>query len=138
MITYVLGFLFSADRQKVALIKKNKPDFMNEKFNGIGGKVENGEIPKEAIIREFEEETGVRVTDWKCRGTIRDKGKSYVVLIYSAFADKVSEVKTIEIEPVSIVNISELDLLPLYSNVLYLIQAMLDDNTIEINTLTHI
>jgi 8-oxo-dGTP diphosphatase len=56
---YCLTFAFSDDNKEVALIKKNRPHWQSGKFNGIGGKVEFGEIPLEAMAREFYEETGV-------------------------------------------------------------------------------
>ena len=56
---YCLGFMFSRDFKKVALIQKAKPEWQAGKFNGIGGKVEEGETYIEAMTREFFEETGV-------------------------------------------------------------------------------
>jgi 8-oxo-dGTP diphosphatase len=58
---YVCGFLFTHDRRHVALIHKLKPDWQRGKFNGIGGKVEEGETIFGAMTREFYEETGMCV-----------------------------------------------------------------------------
>lgn len=66
-IEYCVGFLFSDAKTHVALIKKNKPEWQKGRYNGVGGKIEAGETPLEAQVREFEEETGV-VTfeqDWE-------------------------------------------------------------------------
>lgn len=57
---YVLGFAFDSD-SRVALIKKARPDWQAGRWNGIGGKVEEGETSKEAMAREFAEETGVLI-----------------------------------------------------------------------------
>lgn len=67
MTEYVAGFMFSEDKRSVALIRKNRPEWQKGKWNGIGGHVEPGETPLVAMVREFEEETGVRVKheDWK-------------------------------------------------------------------------
>jgi 8-oxo-dGTP diphosphatase len=67
---YVCGFLFTPEigdlyKQSVALIKKQRPKWQAGLYNGIGGKVEDGEEPIEAMVREFHEETGAVVTDWK-------------------------------------------------------------------------
>ncbi len=51
--------MLSPDYKQVALITKNKPSWQANKLNGIGGKIESGETPSEAMAREFEEETGV-------------------------------------------------------------------------------
>ena len=59
---YSVGFLFNDDQ--VVLIKKNRPDWQRGKLNGVGGHVEPGETFEECMEREFEEETGVRVTGW--------------------------------------------------------------------------
>jgi 8-oxo-dGTP diphosphatase len=54
---YVAGFMFSADKTEVALIRKNKPAWQKGLLNGIGGKIEPGEQPIDAMWREFQEET---------------------------------------------------------------------------------
>lgn len=53
---YVAGFMFDGDN--VALVVKNRPDWQRGKLNGIGGKIEPGETPIQAMVREFKEETG--------------------------------------------------------------------------------
>ncbi len=60
-IQYVLGFL----RHDIAvvLVKKNKPEFMKGFWNGIGGSIEDGESPADAMMREAEEEANLNV-DW--------------------------------------------------------------------------
>lgn len=63
----VLGFVFSADKKSVLLIRKNRPLWQAGKFNGVGGKLEPGETALQAMVREFREETGVETYpfDWK-------------------------------------------------------------------------
>ncbi|XPP93699.1 NUDIX domain-containing protein (plasmid) [Photobacterium leiognathi subsp. mandapamensis] len=53
MIKYVTGFMLSPDYKQVALITKNKPSWQTNKLNGIGGKIESGETPSEAMAREL-------------------------------------------------------------------------------------
>lgn len=67
---YVCGFLFTPEigdlcRQSVALIKKQRPKWQAGLYNGIGGKIEDGEEPFETMVREFHEETGAVVTVWE-------------------------------------------------------------------------
>lgn len=59
MINYVLGFAFSPDHKQVLLIKKENPPWQRGLFNGVGGKVLDTETVLSAIVREFEEETGI-------------------------------------------------------------------------------
>lgn len=58
---YVAGLMFSPNGRAVALIRKERPDWMKGKLNAIGGKIEEGESPYEAMVREFKEETGLLV-----------------------------------------------------------------------------
>ena len=69
---YVLGFMFDEAASQVALIKKNKPDWQAGFLNGIGGKIEKGETPIQAMVREFEEETGYNTQekDWQNFGAM--------------------------------------------------------------------
>lgn len=62
---YVIGLMFSKDFSDVALIRKNRPAWQKGKLNGIGGKIESHELPIEAMIREFKEETGHNTSDWR-------------------------------------------------------------------------
>lgn len=47
------------------LIRKNRPAWQAGKLNGVGGKIEPGESPADAIRREFREEAGLDVADWR-------------------------------------------------------------------------
>lgn len=65
MKNYVLGFLFDERFERVVLILKKRPQWQAGRYNGVGGHIEDGEHPMEAMRREFEEETGVNVTTWQ-------------------------------------------------------------------------
>lgn len=64
MNNYVIGFCFNTSLSQIVLIKKTKPDWQKDRFNGVGGKIEEGEEPINAMIREFREETGAEIKDW--------------------------------------------------------------------------
>ena len=49
---------------------KKKNDINKDKWIGIGGKFEFEESPDECLLREAQEETGLTLTSWKCRGVI--------------------------------------------------------------------
>jgi 8-oxo-dGTP diphosphatase len=61
---YVIGFLFTIERDRVLLVRKNRPEWQAGRLNGIGGKIEPGELAIDAMIREFKEETGLLVRGW--------------------------------------------------------------------------
>ena len=64
MIAYSAGFMFFED--EVLLITKARPSWQAGLLNGVGGKVEDGELHVTAMVREFREETGVdtAAADW--------------------------------------------------------------------------
>lgn len=64
---YVVGFMFDDSMSNVALIRKQKPEWQAGLLNGIGGKIEEAELPAHAMSREFSEEAGfyVPAADWK-------------------------------------------------------------------------
>jgi len=86
---YVCGFCFSADRERVVLIKRKQPSWCGGYINGVGGKVEDAERVSQqhemAMAREFKEETGLEVpsTEWKLFTVMY--GTGYVVYFYKAF-----------------------------------------------------
>jgi 8-oxo-dGTP diphosphatase len=73
MKSYVAGLLFDNEGTRVALIEKNRPFWQAGKFNAIGGKIEQGEKPHEAMRREFMEEAGVDI-HWSEAMVLRGTG----------------------------------------------------------------
>ena len=47
---------------KLLMINRNKPPFMGM-WNAVGGKVEKGETPERACVREVFEESGIKIAD---------------------------------------------------------------------------
>ena len=81
MQRYVLGFAFSLNGARVALIRKLRPAWQADKFNGIGGKIELGETALQAMYREFREETGVRLENWIYKRKM--VGQDFEVSVYA-------------------------------------------------------
>ena len=82
---FVCGFMFSVDRSRLLLIRKRRPTWQAGKLNGIGGKIEPGETPDEAMRREFREEAGLDVTGWQQALTLT--GHDWQAHFYRAFGD---------------------------------------------------
>lgn len=60
MTTYVLGV--ATDNEGVIVIQKEHPEWQKGLINFVGGKVEPGEFPVDAMVREFKEETNIDST----------------------------------------------------------------------------
>lgn len=58
MKNYVLCFAKTV-YDSILLIEKQRPDWQKGRFNLVGGKIEEGETPKQAAIREFSEEAKI-------------------------------------------------------------------------------
>lgn len=81
---YVLGFIFDVDGREVVLIEKRRPSWQAGLLNGIGGKIEAGETPIQAMERECREECGLAqfVTPFRHFGGMR--GPDYSVELFTA------------------------------------------------------
>jgi 8-oxo-dGTP diphosphatase len=62
---YVVGFYRDTWSDCVVLVRKKKPAWQANKLNGVGGKIEPGELPERAMEREWEEETGRASPTWR-------------------------------------------------------------------------
>jgi 8-oxo-dGTP diphosphatase len=89
---YVAGLLVdvnSPNRGSVLLILKKRPDWQRGRLNLIGGKVEPGETSRQAMAREFYEETGYpnHEFDWRPFCQLRHPSKDGFVTFYVAHRD---------------------------------------------------
>jgi 8-oxo-dGTP diphosphatase len=107
---YVLGFMLDPRRQRVSLIRKNKPAWQAGKLNGIGGSIEKGETPAEAMAREFLEETGVPTSSiqWEPIGWMQ--GRDFMVHLFRTLDDRVSEIRSTTPEQVVLKELDSLSL----------------------------
>ena len=68
MTEYTLGLIFDKEMESVLLIRKNRgPEQNIGKWNGLGGKIEQGELVLHSLSREIKEECGLVInpSDWK-------------------------------------------------------------------------
>lgn len=111
-IHYVVGFMFSHDRQRVALIRKQKPVWQHGKLNGIGGKVDSPEDALQAMRREFQEETGYHTgfTQWAHFSEMsgnNDGGEGRFRVDFFTTVGHIDELGSPEIEKVELIQIRE-------------------------------
>ena len=70
MIQSPLCYILRGDDVLMLHRVKKKNDINKDKWIGIGGKFEPEESPDECLLREAAEETGLTLTQWKCRGIL--------------------------------------------------------------------
>ena len=87
MIRYVLGFVFNKDMSSVLLIRKDHPDWQKGLVNGIGGHIEVGECSAMAMYREFKEEAGLEITEWRRCIVLKDYYRNYEVTVFKCTLD---------------------------------------------------
>lgn len=78
----VVGFAFTADRGSVILIRKNRPEWQKGKLNGVGGHIEQGEHPADAMTREFHEETGLFIRKERWERVVMMEGSGWHVTFF--------------------------------------------------------
>ncbi len=86
---YVLGLVFNCQEDKVLLIEKKRPDWMKGRWNGIGGKIEEEETPKEAMTRECMEEIGFARCDFEHKIIFTCPGGTVYVFAAVSTADSI-------------------------------------------------
>lgn len=97
---YVCGFLFSPERDRVLLIRKNRPRWQAGRLNGVGGKIEPGETPLEAMRREFREETGLEIDDWQPVADLVLEGS--IIHFFAAFDGAIGDARALTDEKLEI------------------------------------
>lgn len=127
MQEYVAGFMFDESQTCVALVLKERPAWQEGLLNGIGGKIESGETPLEAMIREFREETTVEHPVWE--QTVILEGKGFRVYFFRAFTDQVYLAETVD-EKIHRVRLDTLTKLATIKNLQWLIPMQLDPHLV--------
>ena len=70
MINSTLCYLERGDEYLMLHRVKKVNDMNHDKWIGVGGKFQEGESPEDCILRETLEETGLTLTDYRCRGLV--------------------------------------------------------------------
>ena len=67
MLNFTICFIQQGS--KILLLNRERPAWMGV-WNGVGGKLEEGESAREAIIREIKEETGISISVPQFKGIV--------------------------------------------------------------------
>lgn len=82
MKKFSLGFIFDKTLEKVLLIHKNRPVWQAGKINGIGGKIESNEDCLECIVRETEEESGLKTAPQAWHQVATMQGADWEIAVF--------------------------------------------------------
>lgn len=122
---YVVGFVFkdianshwpanvTADQEPVwlvALIQKNRPDYLAGMLNGPGGGVERGETAAQAVAREFNEETSLTTapSEWTKFAVLNTVRGDRIDLFYARYCGTFGSLVTMTDESVGWYSLDEL------------------------------
>jgi 8-oxo-dGTP diphosphatase len=126
---YVVGFAFDLVGENVVLIRKNKPKWQEGRLNGIGGKIELHEIPIDAMVREFKEETGVDSIPGYWINFAKMESDNFLMHCYKTFDDTIfHDAKTVESEEIVKIKVGDIKSYNTISNIPTLLAAALDFN----------
>lgn len=119
--------MFSKYCHNIALIRKNKPKWQAGKLNGIGGKVEFGETPTVAMVREFKEETGMDTTIGQWTPFLFQQGSNFTNEVFYTRGD-LDQLQNITDEKIVIRDICNINLFDkdLLHNVNWMIALAID------------
>jgi 8-oxo-dGTP diphosphatase len=85
-----LCYIIDREKNVTLMLLRNKKenDFHEGKWNGLGGKFEPHETPEECVIREVEEESGLKISSPHLKGLITfplfDGKDDWYVFLYTA------------------------------------------------------
>lgn len=101
--------MFNTIGDLVVLIEKTKPEWQKGLLNGVGGKIERGESPVEAMVREFQEETTLDTSekDWN-HFTTMTFGNRAKVHCFSGFSNNIFYYESPTEEKVKIYMVSDI------------------------------
>ena len=130
MVCFCVGFVFSDDYQKIALIRKNRPEWQVGKLNGIGGLIEEGETPIQAMCREFKEEAWYPLEDWQQFAVLEGEDRKLFFFKTTCDLDKLKQQTDEEIEVHFISDVFKENIIP---NLIWLIPMALDKKVLDAN-----
>ncbi len=137
--TQLATLCYLRKNNKVLMIHRNKRtkegDIHSGKWNGLGGKLDIAESPRDCVIREVKEESGLTIFYPKLHGVLTfpnfAKGKDWVVFVYSASDFDGELLSGCEEGEISWVGEEELFMLPLWPGDFYFLPHVLKGKFFE-------
>lgn len=134
-IVSTLGYVLSPDRLKVLLVHRNRrpDDHHFGKYNGLGGKMIEGEEIAQAMRREIYEEAGITCQKMRLKGTINwpgfgKKGEHWLGFVFVIDSYEGTPRKSNEEGELTWVPITEIEKLPMWDGDKYFLPLIFDEN----------
>lgn len=105
-----MGFAISQDGSRLLLLEKGRPAALKGKWMGVGGHIEAGETPFEAMVREGKEEADLDVVSWERVGVVETTNGT--IYMHAAFVD-IDSATALTDEPIQCFSWKEIEQLPL-------------------------
>ena len=86
MMNYVTAYAGDKNHDRIVMLVKDRPEYLKGVLLIPGGKIEEGEDPVQAALRELREETGLVATEGELMGTLHGT-KSHISYIRVIFED---------------------------------------------------
>lgn len=126
----VVGFVFDKERKNVLLIEKKRPSWQVGYLNGIGGHIEHNESPHQAMVREFEEEAGIVISQFKNFVILNGSGQRiYFFLAFEEY-EILSNLQSPTDEELKLVNLKQLNFLKTLYNLKWMTLIAFDEDLI--------
>jgi 8-oxo-dGTP diphosphatase len=122
--SFVVGLLFDPEGTSVLLIRKRRPLWQVGRLNGIGGKVEAGESPLQAMIREALEEADVSGVAWQPVAVLEHS--KWKVWFFAGFQSKPLRYRQMTDEELIVLPVASLADEPIIQNLKVMIPLALD------------
>ena len=128
VIDTVTCYLIRGDEFLLLYRNKKKNDFNKGKYIGVGGHIEAGETPSQAIDREVKEETNLDIVSKELRGLIIfyfDEFEEHMYLYTSK--EYKGEMKECDEGTLRWVNVNNFKNIPMWEGDKYFIKPLLDN-----------
>ena len=127
-----LGYVRRGDEVLLVHRQRAGDDHLG-KYNGLGGKLEAGEDAVECLLRELQEEAGIRATSVRLRGTIAwpgfgSDGSDWFGLVFVVDDFEGEPPERNDDGPLAWVRIDELDTLPMWDGDRHFLPLVFDDD----------